>query len=526
MPHSKRKAEAAGRTRPPLILLGVLAGMMICAPACPAAELEVPGPSEGDIVFYADVATFYGGNGRNTEEVYCTVPNDQIKFIDIGTGFKGDLVYEVAVYDMEGEEVSRSEKRMEVFAETEAEVADRSVIQVFQSSFQVHPGRYTVKVTIEDVNAPKKAIVSYLLNKKKTGAVELAIDSGRFGRGEVALSDIEFARSLSRRSSGVFEKSGYEVVPNPRRLYGLLIKELALFFEIYDLTEGGAGDSLVTVYTIVNRSGDTIFTERRAVRLSGWSSGNVALFDITSLAAGTYVLRVEVEEDGGRVLAATQAKFDVAWTVLSWGKQKHEIEEEMLHVMKESEMEEFRSLSTGAREEYLTRFWQELDPTPGTLENEALEEHYRRVNYADLHFATDVRGALSDMGRLYIKYGPPDDIQTYFSDYEFVQGTRMMAGGTEPALTDPFSRTYLKLGEPGSEGFTRTATEADEHIDQRGGETVHGKSYEVWTYEGPGDPVRRLAKRSSTQARVRFIFADETGNGNYRLIYSTEKHEH
>jgi len=55
---------------------------------------------------------------------------------------------------------------------------------------------------------------------------------------------------------------------------------------------------------------------------------------------------------------------------------------------------------------------------------------------------------------------------------------------------------------------------------------VHGKAYEIWTYEGPGNPVRRLAKRSSTQARVRFIFADETGNGNYRLIYSTEKHEH
>jgi hypothetical protein len=130
------------------------------------------------------------------------------------------------------------------------------------------------------------------------------------------------------------------------------------------------------------------------------------------------------------------------------------------------------------------------------------------------------------MGRLYIKYGPPDDIQQHYSDYEFVQGTRDMAGGVDPALTDPFARAHMKTGEPGTQDYTRTSGEADEHLDQRGGETVHGKSYEIWSYEGPGNPVRRLARRSATQASVRFIFADETGNGDYRLIYSTEKHEH
>jgi GWxTD domain-containing protein len=508
------------------MLFAVLAVMALCAGPLRAADLEVPRPSAGDIVFFADVVTFYAADGRNTEEVYCVVSNDQIKFIDTGTKFRGDLVYEVAVFDPEGLEVARITKKAEVFAHTENEIKDRSIIQVFESSFEVDPGYYTVEVMLEDQNALKKAIVSYLLKKKNTGAVEIDVSSKEFKPGSVALSDIEFARSISRRSSGLFEKSGYEVVPNPRRLYGLLVNELSLFYEIYDFTEEGVGDSLMTVYSIINKTGDTIFSDRRTVAMSGWSVANVALFDVSSLAAGTYLLRVEALDSSGEVLARSQAKFDAAWTVLSWGKHLHEVEEEMLHIMTEGEMEGFRSLSTGDRELYLTEFWRDLDPNPVTLENEALEEHYRRVNYADLHYTTDVRGALSDMGRLYIKYGQPDDIQAHFSDYEFIQGTRDMAGGTDPALTDPFSRTHMKSGTPGTEDYTRTAGEADEHLDQRGGETVHGKSYEIWSYEGPGNPVRRLAKRSSTQARVRFIFVDETGNGNYRLIYSTEKHEH
>jgi GWxTD domain-containing protein len=522
---TKSKAGAAGLTRPPLVLFALAAVLLLPVPP-EAAELEVPRPSDGDIVFYADVATFYSEDGRNTEEVYCMVPNEQIEFIDKLDRFQGDLSYEVVVYDVEGREVARTENLIEVLAETENEAADRSIIQVFQSSFEVDPGTYTVKVTIEDQNALKKAVVSYLLKKKNVGVVEFDVVSREFEKGEVSLSDIEFARSLSRRASGVFEKSGYEVVPNPSRLYGLLIKELAFFYEIYDLTEEGVGDSLVTVYSIINMTGDTIFTDRRTIIMDNWSAGNVALFDISSLAAGTYLLRVEAKDGEDNVYAWTQAKFDVAWTVLSWGKYEHEVAEDMMFIMTESEMEEFRSLSTGGRERYLTEFWQELDPTPGTLENEALEEHYRRVNFADLHYTTTVRGALSDMGRLYIKYGPPDDIQSHYSDYEFVQGSRDMAGGVEPVLTDPYARSYLRAGQPGSEDYTRTSAEEDEHLDQRGGETVHGKSYEIWSYEGAGSPVRRLAKRSSSQAAVRFIFADETGYGSYRLIYSTEKHEH
>jgi GWxTD domain-containing protein len=153
-------------------------------------------------------------------------------------------------------------------------------------------------------------------------------------------------------------------------------------------------------------------------------------------------------------------------------------------------------------------------------------EHYRRVSYADKHFGVaQTRGALTDRGRLYIKYGPPDDLQSHYSDYELVKGTRDMEGGANPVPTDPLSRVKMKTSD-GSGAWERTGSEADAHSEQTGGSMVHGKAYEVWNYEGNGDPVRRLSERLSRTPSMRFILVDEKGYGDYVLVYSTEKQEY
>lgn len=70
------------------------------------------------------------------------------------------------------------------------------------------------------------------------------------------------------------------------------------------------------------------------------------------------------------------------------------------------------------RDRFIEQFWLRRDPTPGTKENEYKEEHYRRFAYASLHFVTkipsfsarEIPGWLTDRGRIYIVFGPPDAI--------------------------------------------------------------------------------------------------------------------
>lgn len=511
------KGVGVAEMRLPLILLVLVA---CCLPrACFGwnEDQDVPSPSQGDIIFNVDIVTFYESPGRNLEEIYCMVPNEQIRYIQKDGAYGGKLRYEIKVIGEDGKTVEATEKTIEVNASSSQDALDRTVVQVLQSEIRVPPGIYEFRVTLEDLNARKKTLLAYLLRRHKTGTSEVVVESKEFREGEFLLSDIEFARSLRRTSEGMFQKSGYEVVPNPQRRYGRLLPELAVFFEVYDLRRTPGTDSVDATYSIVNREGSTIFSNEMPMALHGAKFGATALFDVTSLTGGSYALVLTVRDGAGTVLAASERKFDVVWSFLSWGKYDSEKIEEMTYIFNDKEMEEFKSISPGEQEKFLVNFWKVLDPTPGTADNEAMVEHYRRVAYADEHFGTaGVRGALSDRGRIYIKYGQPDDVQSFYSDYEFVRDKHDMEGGTNPVPTDPFSRVGIKASQQSDEASS----------DQRGGSTVHGKPYETWTYDGPGNPVRRLSQRMPSSAGMRFMFVDERGVGDFKLVYSSEKQEY
>ncbi|MFZ1947652.1 MAG: GWxTD domain-containing protein [bacterium] len=507
------------------LVFGIL-GILAACPACFAWDVDAgtPAPSEGDIVFYVDVVTFYDGPDRNLEEIYCVVPNEQIKFVESGGLLRGRLKYSVSVTDSAGRLIESTDKNVDVGAATSEHASSRNVVQVLQSKVIVPPGKYSVRVALEDPNARKKTILSYFLRRYKTGVADLFVDSKRFGEGGLAISDIEFARSVRRTSDGSFEKSGYEIIPNAQRQFGRLLPEMAVFFEVYDLRAAAQPDSLTATYSILTKEGNAVFSNRMPLAVRGPKFAATALFDLSSLAGGGYALDLTLEDRSGAVLASSSRRFDVVWSLLSWGKYENEKIGDLAFVLTESEMREFRQLSPGEQEKFLISFWKKIDPTPATVDNEALDEHYRRVDYADEHYGTaTVRGALTDRGRIYIKYGPPDDIQSFYSDYEFIRDKRDMEGASNPVPTDPFARVGIKTGTTGGEAG---GSGADEYSDQRGGTTVHGKPYETWSYDGPGDPVRRLSERISSSAAMSFMFVDERGVGDFRMIYSSEKQEY
>lgn len=89
------------------------------------------------------------------------------------------------------------------------------------------------------------------------------------------------------------------------------------------------------------------------------------------------------------------------------------LDEDVHWIVTAEEAAAFRRLRMDKeRDEFVEQFWKRRDPTPGTPKNEYKEEHYRRLAYANTHFASTVPGWKTDRGRTYITLGPPDAIET------------------------------------------------------------------------------------------------------------------
>ncbi|HTC56244.1 MAG TPA: GWxTD domain-containing protein [Candidatus Sulfotelmatobacter sp.] len=92
------------------------------------------------------------------------------------------------------------------------------------------------------------------------------------------------------------------------------------------------------------------------------------------------------------------------------------LQQDVIWIITDEERAAFKLLkSDEERDHFIEAFWARRDPTPNTFENEFKDEHYRRIVYANEHFGSAIPGWRSDRGRMYIVYGPPDEIKSYLT---------------------------------------------------------------------------------------------------------------
>jgi GWxTD domain-containing protein len=75
----------------------------------------------------------------------------------------------------------------------------------------------------------------------------------------------------------------------------------------------------------------------------------------------------------------------------------------------DKDVERLRTISPEARIDEWNRYWKSKDPTRTTDLNEELSEFLRRVRFTLENFSEHGPGWRSDMGRVYIQHGPPDN---------------------------------------------------------------------------------------------------------------------
>ena len=89
------------------------------------------------------------------------------------------------------------------------------------------------------------------------------------------------------------------------------------------------------------------------------------------------------------------------------------LNEDVVYIITDQERTAFQKLTTDdEREMAIRQFWERRNPTPGAAVNQFREEHYRRIAYANSRYAANTAGWKTDRGRIYIQFGPPDEIES------------------------------------------------------------------------------------------------------------------
>lgn len=90
------------------------------------------------------------------------------------------------------------------------------------------------------------------------------------------------------------------------------------------------------------------------------------------------------------------------------------LDEDVIYIISPEERHSFLHLATNEeREQFIEAFWQRRNPDPDSPENTFKEEHYRRIAYANEHYASGIPGWKTDRGKIYIMWGPADEVDSH-----------------------------------------------------------------------------------------------------------------
>ncbi len=121
------------------------------------------------------------------------------------------------------------------------------------------------------------------------------------------------------------------------------------------------------------------------------------------------------------------------------------LNEDVTYIITDEERQAFKRLNTDEeREQFIEQFWLRRDPTPDTEENEFKEEHYRRIAYANEHYASGIPGWKTDRGRIYITYGPPDEIDSHPSGGSYERPIEEGGGETSTYPFEDWRYRYIE----------------------------------------------------------------------------------
>lgn len=464
---------------------------------------------EGDFEFYLDLASLPTTDSRTLELLQIAIPTKEIKYALENGAFVAEVRLSIEMKSGDRSVLNRVYRKKDSRDAAPRE-RDLSGFLFVVDSCYVAPGRYELSVRVDDLKRREKTLIGLIRGSHmNAGAKGIEIDVPSFPRDRLAVGDPVFVWAGTKLAS---------FVPNPMEIYGLKKDTLTVLLSAV-VPDTARADSLTMHVTLSKETGEIMGSEAFKVSVRGKQSACFNKVDLATYPAGAYHLLVEAD-DGKTLYGQAGADFSVAWELVNWQKPMRDILVEARILLGDREFADFSTMTLGEQEEFMKKFWRKLDPTPSTAVNEAHDKFVQRVAYADAHFGGVMRGALSDRGYIYIRFGAPDEII-----HKPVPVNRDEMGEALQMIEDQYKIVVEGVSTERERGIDRrpsiqTPAEAAA-VYGRG--AMDAGDFEVWAYNFKGDPIVEADKGMTQRSGMRFLFVDKDGYGDYRLTGSSNE---
>ncbi len=383
-----------------------------------------------------DISRFRGGDDNHVHvELYYAIPRRALTFRSDTAGFvgAGDMTFTAR----KGDSLVYADRWLVPHLLRDTANVMPGLTLVGNTMMQLEPGDYVFKILGRDRN-----------NSSRADSITLKVPIRPVVIDKPVISDIEFASNIRQgKKGGPFYKNTLDVVPN---VGGVFVENQSCSFyaEAYNLAAGNETNDFYLRTNVHDAVGKEIMSREKPKKHLSESAVIVDNFPASTLRTGTYTLVLSLLDTSRKVLTSSARKFyvynktlgvDSSLLVSASGlpmaeymsMDSVELDREFKWTKWEAQDQEksqYEQLKGAeAKRKFLTDFWRRRQPG-------RREEYLARVSYANNNFNMMQReGYRTDRGRVYVVYGPPEDIErhpneTDMKPYEIWYYTNIQGG--------------------------------------------------------------------------------------------------
>jgi GWxTD domain-containing protein len=348
---------------------------------------------------YFDAIAF-NSDSLNKERIDCfvVIPYSALKFKSLKNKYFADINL---IFDLQSENGESLTKQIEKKIVTEdyfESQGGNGGSKIIIERFHVKPGNYTIKINIT--------------NEDNSLTLRQGISIIDFSSKKLTLSGLMLLSSIEESSSGL------KISPYFSDNVAKLESDFFSFFEVYN--NSNSSKNLKFAYHLINKDNNIKYeSDLFEKKIRKGTNQDFLLIKNDIDLAGKLILRVYVLEPSAKNLEDKSKIITASERVINFTDQDFadlfkDIDlsiRQLRYVAKMETIDEIQEIkSTKEKKERFQAFWKVRDPTPRTSINEAMDEYYRRVAFANANFKSYADGWLTDMGMVFITLGKPDNI--------------------------------------------------------------------------------------------------------------------